>query len=81
MAMATKPQLQAAPGRYGDEPQGIYADRCRIAVYQISGGGIRAIYAGSDVQADRARAILRQNPAMLDHLHGVDGITIYVYER
>ena len=69
-----------APSRHGAEPQGLYADRCRIAAVPQVDGGIRTIYAQSEDQADRARAILRHNPAMLDYLHGVDGIVLYVLD-
>jgi hypothetical protein len=39
-------------------------------------GTIRVVSAQDANHARRARAILRTNPAMIDCLHGVDGIVI-----
>ncbi len=44
------------------------------------GGGVRVIRAQDAAHAERARQILRDDPAMIDRLHGVDGIRITVAE-
>lgn len=41
-----------------------------------AGGGVRVVSAQDARHAKRARAILRDDPAMIDHLDGVDGIEI-----
>lgn len=44
-------------------------------------GGVRIVLAQDERHAKRAREILRQDPAMIDHLRGVDGIVITVHDR
>lgn len=47
-----------------------------IATVAQVDGGTRRIYAQDGAHAERARAILRRDPAMIDYLDGVDGIQI-----
>jgi hypothetical protein len=44
-------------------------------------GTVRYVYAQDVEHARIAREILRQDPAMIDHLHGVDGIQITLEDR
>lgn len=49
------------------------------SLYQV-GGGSRRVYAQDAHHAARALEILRADPTMIDHLHGVDGIRITVMD-
>jgi len=50
-----------------------------IRIPQV-GGGCREVHAQDGRHAAQARAILRMDPAMVDHLNGCDGIRVRVVE-
>lgn len=51
-----------------------------VARIPQAGGGVRVVLAQDAQHARRARRLLVQDPAMIDHLHGVDGIRITTRE-
>jgi hypothetical protein len=55
------------------------ADSLIATIPQVD-GGLRRVYAQDARHARTARAILRHNPAMIDYLHGVDGIRMTVVD-
>lgn len=44
-------------------------------------GGVRVVLAQDERHARHARELLRRDPAMVDYLHGVDGIRITVRDE
>ena len=56
------------------------SDTLITAIRQVDGGA-REIHAQDAEHARRARALLRQDPALVERLHGVDGIQIRIVDR
>jgi hypothetical protein len=57
--------------------RGVGSDETLVTKIPQVDGGICYVYAQSPSAARRAREILRDNRAMVDHLHGCDGIQIH----
>ena len=52
--------------------------KAKIASIRQVDGSTRIIYAQDEAHAKRARSLIRHDPAMINYLHGIDGIMVTV---